>query len=435
MPGGQVLAADGASTPRSVEPDGASGAADPQLVPGDWPSFHANPARTGTNGVRSISRPVVKWKTRVGIQSWLNSPVVMQDRIYVPSSGRVHNKSDPEDGVYALALGTGNELWHHRLPKDANGAAVTERFVFVTSDDGHLHALDRQTGREMWKRRGTGKMYSHPLLLGKTVVVVDAAGTVRCYDADTGKPQWQRALRGPVRGGAAADEHALYVATETGKATALDPSTGKLLWQAALTRISFDGREFEPAPVYSVPVLFEDLVIFPFIRDTYYRSVPALMALEKRDGSLRWRAQAEGDWSFGNIRSTPALLKGILVYAEPYSGDVVGIDARTGRMTFRQTVEFCSFPQWASPATSAELVYVPRYGGTLFAVEPTWGRSLWQLYLGDSTRIGQSLPLGSEDNCSWEAPVHALSSPTAVAGDGTLLQGSEEGYLYAIGDS
>ncbi|MEO5731339.1 MAG: PQQ-binding-like beta-propeller repeat protein, partial [Byssovorax sp.] len=51
-----------------------------------------------------------------------------------------------------------------------------------------------------------------------------------------------------------------------------------------------------------------------------------------------------------------------------YSGDVVGLDAATGTVRFRNTVGPCFYPSWAAPAAASDVVYVPRFDGSLYAV-------------------------------------------------------------------
>jgi outer membrane protein assembly factor BamB len=157
------------------------------------------------------------------------------------------------------------------------------------------------------------------------------------------------------------------------------------------------------------------------------------LAVAKNNGASRWSAKGSGDW--GNVRSTPVLVGDLLIYAEPYSGDVVAISSTTGRVIYRHTLGACYFPQWASPAAAADVVYVMRFDGIVHALRATDGKSLWRFYLGDSARAGVTIPAELEPNrqCDWSVPTgHPAYSPLAIAADGTLLAGTHEGYLYAI---
>ena len=176
-------------------------------------------------------------------------------------------------------------------------------------------------------------------------------------------------------------------------------------------------------------------VIAPFSRDTYYRDQPGILALDKKSGKVVWRGKGPGDW--GNVRTTPVLAGVALIYAEPYSGDIAALSAATGRMIYRKTLGACFFPAWASPAAAGDVVYVPRFDSVVHAIRASDGSRVWQLYLGDSRKAGGTVPpeISAMQGCEWDVPVgSAAYSPAAIAGDGTLLVGTHEGFLYAIDD-
>lgn len=401
-----------------------------------WTTFHGNNARTGTNGAPGIRAPRVLWKAKTGIFSWLNSPLVVGKTVVIaPSSGTAHNKPDPNDGVFALDYATGKRIWFAHFDQDANGAAASQSRVFATSDDGNLYALDIRTGKEVWKKPGKGKMYTHPLLLGDRVIVGDAGGYVRAFAADDGKELWQLQLTGAVRGGASADAQNIYVASQGGEVAALT-SAGKTVWRAIVKRPAWNNKGPDEAiEVYSPPVVDKDVIYVTFARDTYYTDKPAVFALDKKTGKTKWRAKGPGEW--GNVRSTPALVAGTLVWAEPYSGDVVGLTATTGRMAWRETVGDCYFPAWASAAVAGDLAYVPRLDGTLQAMRASSGKLEWKMYLGESAKAGvvPATPPPAKQNCGWDVQGgNAIHAPAALGEDGRLFVGTDEGVLFAIGN-
>jgi outer membrane protein assembly factor BamB len=64
------------------------------------------------------------------------------------------------------------------------------------------------------------------------------------------------------------------------------------------------------------------------------------------------------------------------------------------------------------------------------------GTVLWQVYLGEERRVGVVAPSngGPLPSCAWDVPSGApLYSPPAIAEDGTVIVGSGEGFVYAIG--
>jgi outer membrane protein assembly factor BamB len=100
--------------------------------------------------------------------------------------GEVLWEKDLGDMTIKLAFGEGS-----------SPALGSER-VFVQWDhegESFLAALDRQTGREVWRRtRDEGTSWASPLVVehgGRTQVVTSATNKVRSYDATTGEVLWE----------------------------------------------------------------------------------------------------------------------------------------------------------------------------------------------------------------------------------------------------
>jgi outer membrane protein assembly factor BamB len=421
-----------------LEPDQAEPAAD--VATGDvsvsntagWTTFHGDNRRSGASGAPAIKQPRIAWKSQVGISSWLNAPVVLgKTVVLIPSSGKAHDKPDPDDGVHALDYATGKRRWFAHFDQDANGVAATKDRVFATSDDGHLYALDLKNGAVAWKQAGHGKMYTHPLLLADRVIVGDAGGWVRAFAMADGKELWKLQLTGAIRGGAAADDTTIYVSSQGGEVAALT-TQGKVIWRAIIKRPAWNHQGPEqPLEIYSPPVVGAKELYVAFARDTYYTGEPAIFALDKKTGKIKWRAKGPGDW--GNVRSTPVLVAGKLIYGEPYSGDVAAIDVGTGHVSFRKEIGPCYFPQWASPAAAGNLVYLPRFDGSVYALEATSGKVAWELYLGDSNAAGKARKASTGGACAWDVNGgYAIYAPAALSEEGELFVGTAEGFVYAI---
>lgn len=403
------------------------------IAGGGWSLFHGDVARTGHTDAPVIRAPRVLWRAKVGAQGWLDAPVIAGSLVVVPSSGDAHNAADPRDGVYGIDLASGRPRWHARLAGDANGVAVSGDRAVVGSDDGRVTALDLQSGAPIWSSRVAGKAYASPLPLGDQVIVGDASGTVRALALADGTPRWQVQLDGAIRGGASADGGAIYAVSQRGEAVALR-FDGGAIWRVRLDKIAAGASLTE---VYAAPIVTGSSLIIPFVRDTYY-ATPGVLSLEKKTGKLVWLASGQGASDWGNVRMTPALVGEVLVWPEAYSGDVVGLDVNTGTVRFRNTVGACFFPSWAAPAAARDVVYAPRFDGSLYAVRARDGGVLWQMYLGEERRAGlvAAGKSGSPSSCAWDVPSGApLYSPPAIAEDGTVIVGSGEGFVYAIGEA
>lgn len=67
--------------------------------------------------------------------------------------------------------------------------AVTDRLVLFGSEDGHVYALDRETGKQVWRRHVGGPVGSPVVALDK--VFVGALGTLYSLALDTGQELWK----------------------------------------------------------------------------------------------------------------------------------------------------------------------------------------------------------------------------------------------------
>ena len=401
---------------------------------GAWPVFQRNPARLGASTAQGIVKPTLKWSKEVGIASWLNNPVVVGEHVFVGSSGQAWNQPDGADGVSSMDLETGEAQWFFAVDGDVNGVAYANCRVFATSDAGLVVALDARTGKVLWRFEAPAKIYTNPLPVGDLVIVGDAKGSVWAVDARDGEARWSNRLSGPIRGGAAFDGARIFVTSQAMETAALDPATGDFVWVRRLETPG--GKE-----IYAAPTVVKGLLVVGYARDTTY-PVPAFVAYDAKTGADVWTASDPENLqqSWGNVRSSPAVVDGRLVYGEPYSNRIVSIDAATGAVTSSTAAGPCMFPHWPSAAVAADVYYVPRHSGGLYAFDNASGRLNWALYLGDANRpplpFPDELRDGDWSRCEWDPPVgRAIYASPAIADDGTVIVATGDGYLHAVGNA
>jgi outer membrane protein assembly factor BamB len=437
---------------------GCSGAT-ARLYASPWPMFQKDVARTGRASAPQIEKPAILWKTFIGIQGYLNCPIIADGRVYVGSSGKVHNESDEMDGIYCLDYKTGRILWFAHTDNDSCGVAFDDGVVYATGDDGFLRALDAEDGTPIWNFKGAGQIvqkcicphcetviwdlrsagpiYCQPLVID-SLVVVENAGAVIAFDKKTGRTAWETKICfSPIRGGCSSDGEKIYAAFVRGSVICLDLS-GTVIWKRELTRLSYDKDSREPVEIYGAPTICDNMVLVTFSRDTYYET-PAVYALDKRTGETIWTGSngAAARDGYGNIRTSPVIWKNFAVYAEPYSNEVVAIGLKTGACEWSLKVGIPMFPHWPSGAVAGDTLYMPRHDGGLYAVDLVGKKLKWQFYLGKSDLADEKLPDGIQRGANWEEdpavgiPVYASC---AIGEDGTLILGTGEGFIYAIGN-
>lgn len=384
-----------------------------------WPTFQGDAFRLG-HRPGDLTEPKVDWSTYIGIQSWLNNPIIVGDLAVVGSSGKTWNEPDELDGIYAVELTTGITRWFLPTKDDANGVALARCTVIATSDDGHVRGVNVNTGELIWDHVVGTKVYTNPLVIGQTAWIGDSNGLVTAIDISTGSPRWTHLLPGGIRGGLTGNGDIIIAASQTGNVHALSLS-GDLNWK----------RQVQG--VYAAPTILGDRVLLSFIRDTTYET-PAVIALDLATGDTVWEASngkgLKGGWA--NIRASVAISEARAFWAEAYTDRVVALSTVTGAVEWSAPTGRCFFKQWGSPVVLGDLVIVGRMDGGLHAHDVMTGSLEWTLSLADHEHVGL-VETRSTGSCEHKLlKGFAVLSTPAIAGDGMLVVGTEEGYLYGI---
>ena len=398
---------------------------------GSWPTFQGTTSRSGCALAPSILEPDVMWRQEVGIQAWLNNPVISADRVYVGSAGLSRGSPDPGDGVYSVSLSDGRVLWRHGADNDVNGVAVSDGTVVATGDQGEVWALDADDGSPRWVfSKQDSLFFTNPLIVEDLVFVGSSEGVLYALDLESGLVRWTAEFDSPLRGGAASDGEAVYAVGEAGdvRAFGLD---GQEFWREKLSFATLTSDTLT-ARVFAAPTVVGDHVVIPYVRDDVY-PVPALTALDRYTGSIRWEAsdpdRIRGRW--GNLRSSPAVVGELLVFGDPTFAGLAAIGIEDGKAKWSiQAGKHC-VDQWPSPVLAGERVVLPQADGGVYAFDHTGEALEWSVFLGIRPGDG-AFPVGFEGMpCSTLDPIQA--SP-AVAPDGSIVVGTLEGDLVRIAE-
>jgi outer membrane protein assembly factor BamB len=88
--------------------------------------------------------------------------------------------------VACFDLGNGNQLWGRDM-SSSSGLGVDARYVYVSEDRGAVSALERTTGRSLWRQdKLANRNLSAPLALGAEIAVGDLQGYVHLLARDSG---------------------------------------------------------------------------------------------------------------------------------------------------------------------------------------------------------------------------------------------------------
>ena len=159
------------------------------------------------------------------------------------------------DGVLrALDRHTGRELWRHRTggPIKYRASVDGDGVCYAGSLDEHLHAVDAASGALRWRRR-TGALRTIPMILDDVVVIGTYWGRVVALERETGEVRWIASAGRRVDGGCAEVGDRLVIAGSLDHCVHLfDGDTGETLWRwdtgrAVCSRVAVRGSVFAVA--------------------------------------------------------------------------------------------------------------------------------------------------------------------------------------------
>lgn len=97
-----------------------------------------------------------------------------------------------------------------------SSAALTDTLVIIGSRDKRVHALDRQTGKEVWSFATAGRVDSSPVVAGKRIYVGSLDGHLYVLDHDKGTELHKYKLDSAIFGSPAVAGNCLVIATLRG---------------------------------------------------------------------------------------------------------------------------------------------------------------------------------------------------------------------------
>jgi outer membrane protein assembly factor BamB len=215
------------------------------LASRDWPQMGRTPSFESTSNVSVSGAPHAEWTFKGATSRLISSPAVYDGIVYVGC----------DDGhLYALEVNTGRQLWAFAqscMPATAekcggNGirsspAVASDGSVAFGSYDGHAYKVDKM-GKLLWQYKVPKPIYSPATIDSDGTVYVGTMRGDNCLYAingDSGKLKWKACgerLFGEMNSGAAIGAPGgpaadIVVVNNFDKnIRAFDRSTGKLVW-------------------------------------------------------------------------------------------------------------------------------------------------------------------------------------------------------------
>ncbi|WP_348093826.1 PQQ-binding-like beta-propeller repeat protein [Collimonas sp.] len=434
----------------------------PATVPATVPP--TVPPTTVTPNQAQATPGTKKWVFDTKGLSGFFSPALGADgTIYIGANNAPLNQVTGK--LYAVKA-DGREKWEYPAGGSTIGgvsssaAVAADGTVYMGGYDQKLYALNAN-GTLKWTFQSTGVVSSTPAIGADGSVYVAAANVVYALDAASGVPKWSVKLGGTVRSSPALSASgALYAGSDDGHLTALAMADGSKKWDHDFAADGYFNLDVSgnPRPVSknpaiaslpsiiqvdSSPAIGADGTVFVGVdgyAGPYYQSLPVglVCALDPATGKLKWK-YGTNDW----VQASPVIGADGTVYVGSNGGDSVfyALNPQTGAAAWAYSV--------GGGVTDASLaadgsIYLGLGNNALTALTaPAAGSTdrvaLSYLNYGQAQEHGglTSLPAGK---AAWNftiPPASQLNPSTvgaspAIAADGTIYIGSEEGHLYAI---
>jgi len=278
----------------------------------------------------SVTGRLLTFDPVTGVENWQTDLPGYPDRwIYaspVIADGVVYAGGKAGYGAYDLK--SGKPLWYAR-PSDTSDAwscyagpvVVGDLLVLLVQRLG-LVALDRASGREVWRRElAVEYTYPRPIAVAGRIFTGGKPGEVAALNAATGEVVWSRRASRRARryrhiSGLGADETAVCVTSPSGEVRAYSPK-GSLKW-----RFEVEKELLDMTPYY----------LGAYTATGGPTPMGDRLALGANDGHLYLLDRRTGKevdrWAFGSPVSAPPAVAGDRLVAASFDGLVACFEAR-----------------------------------------------------------------------------------------------------------
>ncbi|OGQ35809.1 MAG: hypothetical protein A3F16_07100 [Deltaproteobacteria bacterium RIFCSPHIGHO2_12_FULL_43_9] len=222
------------------------------------------------------------WDYYVGAQIW-SHPIVHTGIVYFSSA---------DDQLYALDAKSGKYIWHFRSPLGRKGLVIrwlaspeiSDHIVYIGFSDGYFYALNRHDGGLIWQKQLSDKFRfkdidATAVVDGSNLYVSSYDGKLYSLDKNSGATNWFLEFGGlhPVT----IVDDTLYYAAVSGEVFAIDKRSGKSRW------------------VYKVPTGLPTSPVTVGYTVTVGGGESNLYGLDRESGEEIWRLETDNGFAGG----------------------------------------------------------------------------------------------------------------------------------------
>lgn len=266
-----------------------------------------------------------------------------------------------------------SRIWSRSIPGSTNkerlaaAPVVADGTLFVMDVDARVHAINADTGAELWSTMVTEDKRNRSAHFGGGVsydngrlFATDGIGEIVSLDAKSGSVRWRKKLSGPLRGAPTLAYGSIYLVSQDNQIIAMAQEDGTVQWTGAAS--------LESQGVFGVaaPAAGRGTIVAGF-------SSGELNAYRYENGRTLWQDTLSRSTistsvsSLADIDAAPVIDEN-RVYAVGQGGRMVALELTTGRRVWEENLAGISTPwlagEWLFVVTDqARLVCLARGSG------------------------------------------------------------------------
>lgn len=295
------------------------------------------------------------------------------------------------DTEWSRSIGDGEGKLGLRQPVTSLGDTV-----YAGGPDGQLMALSRSGGKTLWEIEGDDRFSGGPAIGEGTLVVGTLDGQVIAYNPDNGTERWRAKVSSEVISAPAIGQGLAVIRCNDGRVFAFSITDGSRRWvyDRGLPSLTLRGN--------GRPAIAGDRVFLGY-------DSGVVVALKLLDGAQIWEqtvAEGEGRNELDRMVDIDGeiVASGSEVYAASFNGQVVALDAGSGRPLWNRDMSVFS-----GLAIAGDRLLVSDKAATVWALDRRTGASMWR----------------------QDGLAHRWLTTPVVAGN-RLAVGDLEGYLHVL---
>ena len=297
-----------------------------------------------------------------------STPVIADGMLFFGNGEYVRFGGNPDGKkgcFYALDRKSGREIWRFDTEGGVNvEPSFSNGVVYFGCHDNYLYALDAETGREKWKFKTGGPILSKPVIENGIVYTGSDDGYLYAIDINAGAEKWKLPIepdnQSDYIGGVstpAIAENKIVVTRHAGLLYAIDKVTKEHLWiyPSDTTNLPDDGFTHSPP-------FFIDNTIYIAAHDDH------LHALEAETGTLQWKKALDE----GRAQNAIPLVVDDCAYQINLNGTYLySINTNSHQIKWKYETNGSIF---CAPTVVYDLVFINSTGGHLYAINTLTGK-------------------------------------------------------------